>query len=92
VSSNKEPDEPKLPDTVERDRELVTRSAVPTDMKYPGYRQHLRCDFFFSCAYCTMTEAEAQAIRMTIDHYEPRGARPDLENDYANLMYACDTC
>jgi len=39
-----------------------------------------------------MTEAEAQAIRFTIDHYEPRQARPDLEDDYANLMYACDEC
>ena len=32
------------------------------------------------------------AIRFTIDHYEPRSARPELENDYNNLMYCCDTC
>jgi regulator of sigma D len=39
-----------------------------------------------------MSEAEAMAIRFTIDHYEPRTARPDLTNDYSNLMYACDEC
>ncbi|QWW67956.1 HNH endonuclease [Rhizobium sp. WYJ-E13] len=32
------------------------------------------------------------AIRFTIDHYEPRSARPDLENNYSNLMWACDEC
>ncbi|MGC1407941.1 MAG: HNH endonuclease signature motif containing protein [Acetobacteraceae bacterium] len=76
----------------EIDPELVARSVVDVGMRYPEYRQHLRHDFFFSCAYCTMAEAEAQGIRMTIDHYEPRSARRDLENDYANLMYACDQC
>jgi hypothetical protein len=39
-----------------------------------------------------MSEAEAQAIRFTIDHYEPQNARPDLVNSYANLMWACDEC
>lgn len=39
-----------------------------------------------------MSEAEAQAIRFTIDHYEPRSARSDLEDEYSNLMYACDEC
>lgn len=39
-----------------------------------------------------MTEAEAQAIRFTVDHYEPQTARADLANDYSNLMYACDPC
>ena len=39
-----------------------------------------------------MSEAEAQAIRFTIDHYEPRNAQPDLIHKYSNLMYACDEC
>ena len=71
---------------------LVTRSAVPPGKPYNEYRQNLRYDFFYSCAYCTISEAEAQAIRFAIDHYEPRKARPDLENEYANLMYSCDEC
>ncbi|HEX4112902.1 MAG TPA: HNH endonuclease [Stellaceae bacterium] len=71
---------------------LVLRSVVPAGKKYREYKQYLRSDFFHSCAYCTMTESEAQAIRMTIDHYEPKSARPDLENEYSNLMYCCEEC
>ena len=71
---------------------LVIRSVVATGLPYAEYRQILRQDFFHSCAYCTMSEAEATAIRFTIDHYEPRHARPDLVNEYGNLMYACDEC
>jgi hypothetical protein len=71
---------------------LVTRSAVPAGLQYSDYRKYLRYDFIYSCAYCTMSEAEAQAIRFTIDHYEPRNARPDLKDEYANLMYSCDEC
>jgi hypothetical protein len=75
-----------------RDEGLVARSEVPPGRPYTDYQRWLRKDFFFSCAYCTMTEAEAQAIRFTIDHYEPRKVRPDLTNVYENLMYSCDEC
>src|SRR5690242_12105740 len=71
---------------------IVTRSPVEPGRRYTEYRQSLRRDFFYSCAYCSMTEFEAQSIRMTIDHYEPRNERRDLENDYSNLMYACSVC
>jgi hypothetical protein len=73
-------------------RSLVVRSTVPPAKDYKDYRKYLRYDFFYSCAYCTMTESEAAGIRFTIDHYEPRTARPDLVNSYENLMYACDIC
>ncbi|HXO69980.1 MAG TPA: HNH endonuclease [Bradyrhizobium sp.] len=71
---------------------LVVRSSVPDLKDYSEYKPFLRNDFFHSCAYCTMAEAEAQAIRFTIDHYEPRNARPELVHTYSNLMYACDEC
>lgn len=71
---------------------LVVRSQVPPAKNYAEYRRYLRRDFWYSCAYCTMTEAEAQAVRFTIDHYEPVSARPDLRDEYSNLMYACDEC
>jgi hypothetical protein len=71
---------------------LITRSDVPVLDNYSDYKKYLRYDFWYSCAYCTMTEAEAQSISFTIDHYEPRGARPDLEHTYTNLMYCCDAC
>ncbi|MDZ4690533.1 HNH endonuclease [Terricaulis sp.] len=71
---------------------LVARSTVPPNLPYAEYRQTLRRDFLFCCAYCTTSEAEASGLRFTIDHYEPRTARPDLEREYGNLMYCCDGC
>ncbi len=70
----------------------VIRSAVPPGKGYEEYRQYLRYDFWYSCGYCSITEAEAMAIRFSIDHYEPRAARRDLEHDYANLIYSCEPC
>ncbi len=78
--------------TTERATDLVLRTEVPPDKTYLEYKRWLRSDFFYSCAYCTMSEAEAQAIRFTIDHYEPIKIRPDLADVYDNLMYCCDEC
>jgi HNH endonuclease len=83
---------PAAPPPASSSTSLVVRSPVPAVKDYSEYKPFLRRDFFHSCAYCTMSEAEAQAIRFTIDHYEPRKARPDLVCDYSNLMYACDEC
>jgi hypothetical protein len=80
------------PVPVESQTPSVTRSQVPSGRPYHEYKPFLQQDFLCSCAYCTMSEAEAQAIRFTIDHYEPRKIRPDLQDIYHNLMYACDEC
>lgn len=61
-------------------------------MRYLEYRTYLRHDFFYSCGYCTLSEFEAQGLRFTIDHYEPKSNSPELEHDYDNLIYACDEC
>jgi hypothetical protein len=82
----------KLQGALSLDKPAVTRSLVPEGKPYREYLPALRDDFIYSCAYCTISEAEAQAIRFSVDHYEPRAARPDLENDYYNLMYCCDEC
>jgi 5-methylcytosine-specific restriction endonuclease McrA len=29
---------------------------------------------------------------LLLNHYEPRGARPELVHEYSNLMYTCDQC
>jgi 5-methylcytosine-specific restriction endonuclease McrA len=71
---------------------LVTRSAVPAGLRYSEYRPYLRRDFLYSCAYCTICESEATTIAFTIDHYEPKSSRPDLADEYSNLMYSCITC
>jgi HNH endonuclease len=80
------------PTKTEDRSQLIVRSDVPLGLSYTEYKQELRYDFFYSCAYCTMCETEATGIRFTIDHYEPQSARPDLRNFYSNLMYACDEC
>lgn len=72
--------------------DLITRSPVEPGLPYLDYRQTLRKDFIYSCGYCTLSEFEAQGLRFTIDHYEPCSARPDLKNEYSNLIYACDEC
>lgn len=71
---------------------LVVRSNPPVEAEYGKYRQTLRHDFVYSCAYCTTTEAEAMGVNFTIDHYEPKISRSDLENVYGNLMYCCNSC
>jgi len=71
---------------------LVVRSVVPAGLNYPEYKPYLRHDFFYSCSYCTIAESEAEAVRLTIDHYEPQTAREDLVHDYHNLMYCCECC
>jgi hypothetical protein len=80
------------PASLRKDANLVTRSTVTPDKHYGEHKEVLRHDFFYSCAYCTMAEYEAQGFRFTIDHYEPRKSRPDLVNTYDNLMYACGEC
>lgn len=91
MTTEKKTDGSALP-AVTDSRVLVTRSDVPKGKEYKEYKQYLRYDFFYSCAYCSISEAEAMAIRLVIDHYEPRKARPELEHVYDNLMYACDEC
>jgi hypothetical protein len=76
----------------DRTRPPVVRSAVAVAANYEQYRQNLREDFTYSCAYCTLTESEATTIAFEIDHYEPQSERPDLENTYNNLMYSCQHC
>jgi 5-methylcytosine-specific restriction endonuclease McrA len=84
-------DKPKESGAVQ-DPRLINRSVVEPGKKYPEYRQTLSYDFFHSCAYCTLMEYEAESVGMVIDHYEPQKARPDLANQYDNLIYACSVC
>ena len=76
---------------VER-RPLVERSSPKASTSYTDYKDILRFDFFYSCAYCTMTECEARGITFEIDHYESKRARSDLIAEYSNLMWSCEEC
>jgi uncharacterized protein (TIGR02646 family) len=84
---------PLVPTKANLEAPAIVRSAhVPTLDSYRAYKPYLRYDFLHCCAYCTVSEAEASAVRFTIDHYEPQTARADLANEYSNLMWCCDEC
>ena len=78
----------KMPQT----KALVVRSKVEPKKNYLDYKQNLRFDFLYSCAYCSITEIEAAGIGFEIDHYYPKKNHRHLINDYGNLMYSCRKC
>lgn len=69
---------------------VVARSEVQPGLSYPKYRDALRYDFWFACAYCGITEVEATSISFEIDHYHP--VARDGTDDYSNLMWCCHAC
>lgn len=76
----------------EKGEGIVKRSTVTKRKNYLLYRSELRLDFWYSCAYCSITEVEAQGIGFEIDHYCPRSYCPERTNDYTNLMWSCSSC
>jgi len=60
--------------------------------RYQDYKEDLRADFYYSCAYCTITELEATGISFEIDHYLPQSHFPHFATTYGNLVYSCNTC
>ena len=71
---------------------VVFRSDVAGKKRYSDYREDLRKDFLYSCAYCSMMEYESNAIRFEIEHYLPQKHHPELKNEYDNLMWSCEKC
>ena len=70
----------------------VIRSNVPPKNSYSDYREDMRRDFYYSCAYCTIMETEAAGLEFAIDHYKPKSKFPSEEKDYNNLMWSCKHC
>jgi hypothetical protein len=72
---------------------LVKRSSVPTRSSPSDYREELRWDFWYSCAYCTITEIETSGVsRFEVEHYNPAVSGETNINEYENLNYSCSTC
>lgn len=69
---------------------VVVRSAVEPGLPYAKYQDSLRFDFWFSCAYCSITEVEATAVGFQIDHFKPQTR--EGTNEYSNLMWSCTPC
>lgn len=70
----------------------LTRSIVSQKASFSAYRQDLRKDFRYSCAYCTTAENELHAKRFEIEHYLPQKHFEKLKNIFTNLLWACEEC
>ncbi|MGM0601268.1 MAG: HNH endonuclease [Candidatus Rifleibacteriota bacterium] len=82
-----------LLDGIRRSRKLVNRSySGPKHKKYGDYKQALRIDFCYSCAFCSITEIEYGAGTFNIDHFMPRIPFKNLETEYGNLLWSCERC
>ncbi|HOI56797.1 MAG TPA: HNH endonuclease domain-containing protein [Phycisphaerae bacterium] len=68
------------------------RRDVPYRSNYQDYKEDLRIDFHYTCAYCTTSENEARGLDFQIDHYLPQSGHPDLKQCYLNLVYSCRHC
>lgn len=71
---------------------IIVRSEVMPQKDYHAYRDFIRFDFYYACAYCAITEIEAAGIGFQIDHYYPIEASPQLASNYDNLMWSCQIC
>lgn len=71
---------------------VVRTQQLPEVSSYNEYEPYLREDFWYSCAYCSMTEVESLGFRFEIDHYLPSSVFPEKKADYKNLLYCCAPC
>jgi uncharacterized protein (TIGR02646 family) len=71
---------------------VVVRTPVAVAASYQDYRPALRWDFWYSCAYCTLSEVEAAGIGFEIDHFLPQSRYPELDREYTNLYWSCRHC
>lgn len=76
----------------------IWRTHRPAPSYYKRYRNCLRWDFGFTCAFCLLHEADLSVHGIsgsglgTIEHHLPKSQVPDKANDYANCFYACRYC
>lgn len=62
-------------------------------LRYESYRDWLRDEFAFRCAYCLMRENWLRgSVGFQIDHCLPMLAAPARALDYDNLVYTCPWC
>ena len=72
---------------------IKRQQPYPRYSDYRKYKPHLRCDFSYRCAYCTIHENEWGGLRhFQIEHFQPKSRFPQFIVDYENLLYACDVC
>lgn len=70
------------------DKIVTRRSVVEKRTPYGEYLDILREDFVGICGYCGKSEYVTKNA-FEIDHLIPRKYAPELEENYANLVYSC---
>ncbi len=65
---------------------------VPNENSYEKYREYLRINSDYSCAYCTITESESPGGTFNLDHFRPKKYFPQLKTNCFNLRYSCPRC
>lgn len=71
---------------------IYRKYQPPIEQEYGKYLPYLEKEFLYSCAYCTITQAEAKGISFEIDHYLAEADAPELASEYENLLYSCKKC
>ena len=72
---------------------VPVRSGSVQSQSYRAYKAQLREDFRKRCGYCDDPDLYVGGRAGShIDHFAPKSRFPELENDYANLVYACPFC
>lgn len=59
---------------------------------YTRYKPFLRIEFGRQCVYCRLPDGLKGEGAFGVDHYRPVSRFPDLECEYSNLFYVCNTC
>jgi hypothetical protein len=61
---------------------------------YSRYKPFLRDEFVFRCIYCLERETwyPSRAAGFSSDHFEAKIVNPEREQEYENLVYACNRC
>lgn len=81
----------------------MTRNHTPKESKaakgYQKYRQCLRWEFGFTCAFCLVHETDWTCIRVTertglfsVEHVLPQSTNKGKASKYGNCVLACRSC
>ena len=75
------------------EEETARRHAPSGYLDSESYRPWIRDEFTFRCTYCLRRERwEPDLGIFEIDHLVPAGLAPELQLNYANMVYSCRTC
>ncbi|MEO7716309.1 MAG: hypothetical protein ABIY70_08895 [Capsulimonas sp.] len=72
---------------------IFTRSNVAPETDYNKYKEPLRKDFKYRCAYCLRLEDQFGGhANGEIDHFCPQAIDPTKKTEYNNCYWTCHEC